>query len=390
MLYRALAGRWFYYRSGGGQRARFSVYPQIGSVVIDALEEVGYKVPAQSDWVRISTLLFRLPTTEIVFLKRETPEVDKAFNRLNLHLLPFLRALEKRMGIDIVLSAATHYAFDYLWGQALNQIGVAYVVLHRECNKASNYQREYWTDYWKNMPAYEAHSIIVHNEPCREMFVNSGITDWERCHAFGAIRMDDFARRLQFEDRPIPPDQKLLFFSFFPGVCLPNSNMWRPERFGFTNLFVQAHRTFFRYLHHNPDVKGILKLKWMGGDLEWERALNKCLAAEGLTEADLPNLLITAEGGVFDLVQDSSAVIAFGSTTMLEAAVSDKPVIVPCFAEAAQPNMVDKVSYSDRLAIFHCAHSELELEMLMLRGAAGELDPNACAAREVLRPGLRL
>ena len=45
--------------------------------------------------------------------------------------------------------------------------------------------------------------------------------------------------------------------------------------------------------------------------------------------------------------------------------------------------MVDKVSYSDRLAIFHCAHSELELEMLMLRGAAGELDPNACAAREV-------
>ena len=86
---------------------------------------------------------------------------------------------------------------------------------------------------------------------------------------------------------------------------------------------------------------------------------------------------------MLDLVQDSSAVIAFGSTTMLEAAMCDKPVIMPYFAEAALPSMADKVLYSDKKAIFHCAHSELEFEMLMERGAAGELDSNKVAAREV-------
>ena len=96
---------------------------------------------------------------EVVFLNRDTLEVDVALGRLNRHLLPFLSALKRKMNIRIVLSAATHYAHDYLWGQALNQIGVAYVVLHRECNKASKYQRDYWQSYWSKMPSYEAHSI---------------------------------------------------------------------------------------------------------------------------------------------------------------------------------------------------------------------------------------
>ena len=68
---------------------------------------------------------------------------------------------------------------------------------------------------------------------------------------------------------------------------------------------------------------------------------------------------------------------------MLEAAVSGKPVIVPNFAEAKSPEMSDKVLYRENLTIFHCARSETELEKLMMRGAAGELKPNACAAQEV-------
>ncbi len=353
---------------------------------LDVLEKAGYRVlRLDPNWVaRITTLIFNLPIKpEVVFLNRDTLEVDVALGRLNRHLLPFLSALKRKMNIRIVLSAATHYAHDYLWGQALNQIGVAYVVLHRECNKASKYQRDYWQNYWSKMPSYEAHSILVHNEPCREMFVNSGITNRTRCHAFGALRMDDFAKRLKSEDRSILSDKVLLFFSFFPGVSLPNSDMWRPNKFGFTNLFEQAHRSYFRFLHNNPNVEGILKLKWMGGDCKWERALNQCLLVEGLTDNDLPNLFITAEGAVADLVQKSSAVIAFGSTTMLEAAVSGKPVIVPNFAEAKSPEMSDKVLYRENLTIFHCARSETELEKLMMRGAAGELKPNACAAQEV-------
>ena len=159
--------------------------------------------------------------------------------------------------------------------------------------------------------------------------------------------------------------------------------MWRPKKFGFTNLFEQAHRSYFRFLRKNPEVKGILKLKWMGGDGKWERALTQCLLAEGLTDNDLPNLFITAEGSVTDLVQQSSAVIAFGSTTMLEAAVSGKPVIVPYFAEATLPAMADKVLYREKLDIFHCAHSETELEKLMMRGVVGKLEPNQCAAQEL-------
>ena len=60
------------------------------------LEKAGYKVlRIHPDWVsRISTLIFRLPIQPgVVFLKRSTPEVDQAFERLNHHLIPFFFVL---------------------------------------------------------------------------------------------------------------------------------------------------------------------------------------------------------------------------------------------------------------------------------------------------------
>ncbi len=353
---------------------------------LHCLEQQGYRILRLDPYwlVRLPTVIFRLPIKpEILFQKSYTPEVEAAFEKLNFHLVPFLGALGRELCIDITLSAATHYAFDYLWGQALNKAGIPYVILHRECFKASDYQQQYWKEYWSRMRNYEAHSILVHNKACQEMFVNSGITTKERCHAFGALRMDDFAKKLKLQTDITPSPPTLLFFSFFPGVGLPNADIWRPDRFGFTKLFKHAHRAFFRFLYKNPDVNGILKLKWRGGDHEWENAIAECFLDEGLTHAQLDNLVITADGDSLDLLKSSTAVISFGSTTMLEAAVSGKPVIVPTFAEAAESVMEDKVLHFKNLNRFNCAHSEEEFETLMSRGIAGKLKIDKEGARKL-------
>ena len=148
--------------------------------------------------------------------------------------------------------------------------------------QSSDYQQQYWQNYWMNMPHYEAHSILVHNEACQEMFINSGITNTSRCHAFGALRMDNFLNDLKRNGCTTPPTPTLTFFSFFPGVGLPNADMWRPDEFGFTILFKKAHQAFFRFLHQNPEVNGVLKSTWMGGDNEWEHALAECALDEGV------------------------------------------------------------------------------------------------------------
>ena len=322
---------------------------------------------------RISTCFFRLPTKkEVVFEQDVMADVDSHIQKLNRKLVPFLNYLRLYLKIDIVISGATHYASDYLWGQAFSQVNVPFVILHRECNKSSVFQRNYWVNYWSKVPKYHADYIVVHNEPCRDMFVKSGIIEEDRCLALGALRMDKYLENLNKQRENKDTRNSLVFFSFFPGVGLPNYELWDTDT-GFRKLFLSAHETFFQFLKDNPDVNGILKLKWKGGSGEWEVELDRCLANIGSSSEELSNLRITADDDVEDLILGSSAVIAFGSTTMIEALVAGKPVITPAFAEAAEKSMHDKILFFDDFDLFNVANSEKHFVELMNAGLKGAL-----------------
>ena len=62
----------------------------------------------------------------------------------------------------------------------------------------------------------------------------------------------------------------------------------------------------------------------------------------GLDYTNIQNLIVTADGDVKGLLDNSTAVISFGSTVMLEAAASGDMMIIPIFAEAAEGGMESK------------------------------------------------
>ena len=79
-----------------------------------------------------------------------------------------------------------------------------------------------------------------------------------------------------------------------------------------------------------------MKLKWSGGTGEWEKEICNCLSNIGSSIEELSNLQITVDAVVENLIIESFAVIAFGSTTMIEALMVGKPVITMSYAEAAE------------------------------------------------------
>src|SRR3546814_19491811 len=62
----------------------------------------------------------------------------------------------------------------------------------------------------------------------------------------------------------------------------------------------------------------------------------------------IPNLRIDSTPSAQDLIFQADAVAAFNSTTMLEASVAGKPVIVPLFEEAATADYQDWIQLRNR------------------------------------------
>ncbi len=50
----------------------------------------------------------------------------------------------------------------------------------------------------------------------------------------------------------------------------------------------------------------------------------------------IPNLILTSEAPAQEVILSSDVVVAFGSTTILEAGLAAKPVVIPNFDEAEQ------------------------------------------------------
>src|SRR5262245_23535555 len=268
-----------------------------------------------------------------------------------------------RFRIGAVIGAAAHYHTDWDIGTVSEAIGAPYVVLHRENSfvAAPAMLREV-TERMRKAHPFTGRMIILHNDRARQSFIDSGYVPPERVVSIGCLRMHEWVRWC--DRRPAIGNDALLFsFSYASGL-IGRKNYATDGPLGFVDLFRQTHVAFAELAKANPGRRFVVKTKYGRSD---RNAILQGLSGAGIDAAAIPNYRITVTDDPHDLIRQSAVVIAFQSTTMLEAALAARPVVVPLFAEAARADHKPYLRFRDAYHLFRTAESVNEMKALVQR-----------------------
>jgi len=330
-----------------------------------------YKIP-----VELQSILLRLYWNDEIwgwgddhrkrnkaYFQPEDPSMIKLQAGLRKIMSIFLKSLYKKLDIKCVLSANFTYKVDYDWGLVTHQLGVPYIVFHKENLTLSPKFDNYWHESLLDLGKFKGTLIILHNTKMRDIILNSGFAAPEQIKVLGCLRMDDFIRRIQENDFSKEQRKKrAILFSFQKNACL---EMIVDEYFGdkgFVQFFEDVHVTFARVAKENPDWEFIIKPKY-GRD--WFDAIEKVMNKNGLYSKDIPNLKMTVDISAQDLIFSSDFVCGFASTTVLESAVARRPVIIPHFDEPAREEYKDYIVLLEHYDKFLIARSPEEFRKMI-------------------------
>ena len=124
---------------------------------------------------------------------------------------------------------------------------------------------------------------------------------------------------------------KILFFSFSRTDKLP-PELEIAKDWG--NFCVDTHRAMIELAHSRPDLEIIAKTKGIG------RQNQELLQTLNSGAKKPPDNFRTVSGGdAFPLLTESKVVVGFNTTALVEALALGKPVIVPHYGEAKDPNL---------------------------------------------------
>jgi hypothetical protein len=247
----------------------------------------------------------------------------------------FLSRYLSLVGADCIVSTSLWYKQDIPWGAAAESLGTPYLVFHKEGFKVTEGQQLTTMQRAKKVGQFTGSHLVVQNESIRRVLLDAGFVRPDRITALGTLRMDKLVTE-GGRDRKLK-QPLVTFFSFTHGVGLDELGYGQfPENpyVGWLRLFEQTHAAFARFAMGNPSVECVIKTKW--GHV-WFEYIDAALRANGLEAKAIPNLRITYEGDAHDLILRSKFVCGFNSTTLLEAGIAGIPVVVPVFAEAADP-----------------------------------------------------
>jgi len=110
-------------------------------------------------------------------------------------------------GIDCVISYHIRVPADVDWGVASQETGFPYIVFYREGLFASAHAMHKKMAVLFDRFGFWGTKLVVHNESCRQLCIDTGLVQREKIAALGCIRMDKFAGKIR-EAKPLNTARK--------------------------------------------------------------------------------------------------------------------------------------------------------------------------------------
>ena len=304
-------------------------------------------------------------------------ERSERFRAFLARMLPFFM---RRIGAQAVIGANFWYRQDIHWGAAAQLAGFPYVVLFRESLKTSETEQRALIERCRRLGRFEGELILTHNETARAALLTSGYAQPGQVESTGALRLSRFIRRCLTERpvrRPSGARPTAALFSFAAGISLNALGIppWPSNRYaGWVRLFERTHSAFAEAAMQVPDARFVIKTK---SEDRWDDFIRQAIASRGMDLARMPNLVVTDKVEPSELMLESSVVISFASTVILEAGLAGKRVIIPDFEEALDPYYRQHLKLAEVYPHFEVARSPKDLVRLIVDGLRNEnpIDP---------------
>jgi len=283
----------------------------------------------------------------------------------------FLPKLYAHLGVDCVITHHIHNIPAVDWGEVSQSLGVPYLVFHRECLHAAPRIVRHIKERVAPLAPFAGEHIAVHNEAARSTFIDCGYCRPDQISSLGAVRMDSYLARVAEDQGPPSGRQTVALFGFTIGRDIGK------RLHAFTDI---VHLAFAELAQRHPDVDFVIKYKKQY-ETSWLRQFHAALAQRGLDVRELTNLQVTADRDAQELIMASSAVCGFNSTTLLEAALAGRKVVIPYFPELKADGVTDYILFHDYYDAFDLAETPQKFQEMLEVGLRPYEIPAAVMAR---------
>jgi len=289
----------------------------------------------------------------------------------------FLEILFSMIKVNCVTNVNHRYIEDAYWTLASEQIEIPYIMLYRECllQKESRFYHDV-VQRFKSTKFHGSH-IIVHNNTCKETFIESLFCKEDDISVIGALRMDKYLKDINSDSYCINNGKKRFTMFYFPyDMSLFGKSGTAPSDYKYKYAFsVWPDRKFFFKEVHSaivelsieyPDIDFVIKPKniMMKGKAWkfYESVLNEI-------DFDINksnNYSVCPNANVHNLIKSSNVICALQSTTVIESAISGKPIILPVFESYRATENFQDFGWKKHMELFDIANNKQHFKDLII------------------------
>ncbi|GIK79319.1 MAG: hypothetical protein BroJett024_04240 [Alphaproteobacteria bacterium] len=257
--------------------------------------------------------------------------------QLRAYLRAFLPTFCRLAGIDAMTTCTFYYVRDREWEAAAQEVGIPFIVGHKENMKDEVIIPEMIRQYRERSYKFHGTQLAVYNAGERRCLVDGAVARPETIVLTGCPRLDPLLHK-RAAGEFAPPRKLVTLFSFrhlVGGMRLTEARggFVSARNHGLVAYFDKTHAAFARAAQRNPDWEFVIKPKWAE---RWSEEIEDAIVRElGVGSAAIPNLSISIERPAQQLIEESAVIAGVNSTSLIEARIAGRPVVIPVFEEAA-------------------------------------------------------
>ena len=262
----------------------------------------------------------------------DDPELADGKRRYRAFLVRVLRRYRRLTGVTAITTANVRFRSERELAAACTAVGISFVPLHKE-SISTPAQRTWITRGLAELAGpFGGRAIAVYNVEEHDGIVASGFAPADAVHVVGCPRMDVLHRTRERSDAAVDPvvaDAPVVLFAVDvqAGTWTPFDGRLDTGAPRWERLAADVEAAFLDAAREDPDRPYVIKAKIGREDQQVTRL-----------PADLPaNVTVVTGGLATELIGRAAVVVGFNSTVLLEALAAGVPVVVPRFAEAADP-----------------------------------------------------
>lgn len=334
---------------GGANAATVMVLPKEGFTE-DAMAALGADprfrvVGLARDYPKAVCAAFLPPGIDDNTYRSAPAEYDAAKQRLRAFWSATWTEFTAAMRIDAVMTGNFGYFAEQELAAAVEAAGVPFIALHKEALKTPGLRSLFAKLYRERRQPFAGSRVLVYNRFERDLQVHAGSIAADRVRVCGMARLDRMhAWRRSAVGKPAGARPCVLLFAFHDKTGLPiiprkgsfhETTDAETAAYAWTRLQREVNGVAVRIARDNPDIDVVVKTK---------SSLERSLALIGGERYDFgrhANLTVLDGGDPFAAIARADVVCGFISTALFESLAAGRPVVMPRFAEAAEPWAAD-------------------------------------------------